>query len=110
MRKTSTLALALLLAGMAAPAAEFEGHLMDAMCAATRLNQAAGHTLRCIKNCSKSGFGLVTKEGQYVRFNEAGNVRALRELKETAKQDNLLVKVSGEMKDGVIQVDKLTIE
>ena len=48
------------------PAAEFEGHLMDTMCAATRLNQAAGHTLRCIKNCSKSGFGLVTKEGQYV--------------------------------------------
>ena len=44
------------------------------------------------------------------RFNEAGNVKALRALKETAKQDNLLVKVSGEMKDGVIQVDKLTIE
>ncbi len=63
MRKTSTLTLALLLAGMAAPAAEFEGHLMDTMCAATRLNQAAGHTLRCIKNCSKSGFGLVTKGG-----------------------------------------------
>ena len=42
MRKTCTLALALLLAGMAAPAAEFEGHLMDTMCAATRLNQAAG--------------------------------------------------------------------
>ena len=110
MRKTSTLALALLLAGTAVPAAEFDGHLMDNMCAATRLNQAAGHTLRCIKSCSKSGFGIVTNQGQYVRFDEAGNVKALRALKQTAKQNNLLAKVSGQMKDGVIQVDKLTIE
>jgi hypothetical protein len=64
-----------------------------------------------MKSCKQSGFGLVTKEGKYIKFNEAGNIKALNELERTGKQDELLVKVSGDMKGNVILVESVkTVE
>ena len=76
MRGALTLTIILLLAGTPALGGEFSGYLMDTMCAAKMLDQAASHTVECMKSCRRSGFGLVTKEGKYLKFNEAGNAKA----------------------------------
>ena len=88
-------------------AGEWTGYLMDTMCAASRLDKASSHTTECMKRCKQSGFGLVTQEGKYIKFDEKGNIKALNELELTGKQDELLVKVTGEMRGGMIRVESV---
>jgi hypothetical protein len=110
MRKIlSLIALVFALAG-ASQAAEWTGHLMDSMCAPTMRDKAASHTAECMKGCRDSGYGLVTQDGKYIKFNEAGNTKAVAELERSGKQENLLVKVAGELKGGVIQVESITMQ
>jgi hypothetical protein len=109
--KTFLLVTCVAFAATTLSAAEWTGYLMDTMCAASRLDKAASHTTECMKSCKQSGFGLVTKEGKYIKFNEAGNIKALNELERTGKQAELLVKVSGDMKGNVILVESVkTVE
>jgi hypothetical protein len=108
--KTITLLILAILVVAPLSAAEWTGYLMDTMCAANRLDKASSHTTECMKSCKQSGFGLVTNEGKYIKFNEAGNLKALHELERTGKQEELLVKVTGEMKGGVIRVASVEVQ
>ena len=116
MRKLCLLALGTLLAAAVsaaqAPSGEWTGHLMDTMCASKLLDKAASHTTECMKmpNCKGSGFGLVTRDGKYLKFDEAGNAKALKELERSTKEDNLLVTVTGEMRGDTIRVSSVAVQ
>ena len=110
MRETLTLGTLFLVSALLAGGAEFNGHLMDTMCAAKKLDQASSHTAQCMKDCATSGFGLVTKDGKYLKFNEGGNAKALKTLKADNRQANLQVKVTGELKGSVIRVDSIAMQ
>ena len=110
MRETLTLGTLFLVSALLAGGAEFNGHLMDTMCAAKKLDQASSHTAQCMKDCATSGFGLVTKDGKYLKFNEGGNAKALKALKADNRQANLQVKVTGELKGSVIRVDSIAMQ
>ncbi len=105
--RMSSLLLSVLLLATPLFAGEWTGYLMDTMCAASRLDKASSHTTECMKRCKQSGFGLVTQEGKYIKFDEKGNIKALNELERTGKQDELLVKVTGEMRGGMIRVESV---
>lgn len=107
MRGTLTVGALFLISTLLVSGAEFSGHLMDTMCAAKKLDQASSHTAQCMKDCARSGFGLVTKDGNYLKFNESGNAKALKALQADDREANLLVKVSGELKGGVIRVESI---
>ncbi len=110
MRGTLTAGGLFLISTLLVSGAEFSGRLMDTMCAAKKLDQASSHTAQCIKDCATSGFGLVTKDGNYLKFNESGNAKALKALKTGNRQANLLVKVTGELKGSLIRVDSITMQ
>ena len=110
MRGTLTVGTLFLVSALLAGGAEFNGHLMDTMCAAKKLDQASSHTAQCMKDCATSGFGLVTKDGKYLKFNEGGNAKALKALKADNRQANLQVKVTGELKGSVIRVDSIALQ
>ena len=110
MRGTLTVGTLFVASALLAGAAEFNGHLMDTMCAAKKLDQASSHTAQCMKDCATSGFGLVTKDGKYLKFNEGGNAKALKALKADNRQANLQVKVTGELKGSVIRVDSIAMQ
>ena len=110
MRGTLTVGTLFLVSALLAGGAEFNGHLMDTMCAAKKLDQASSHTAQCMKDCATSGFGLVTKDGKYLKFNEGGNAKALKALKADNRQANLQVKVTGELKGSVIRVDSIAMQ
>ena len=95
--------------GALALAGEWQGHLMDAMCAAKMKDKAAGHKAKCALTCAKSGFGLVTADGKFVKFDEAGNAKALEALKGTSKEQDLMVKITGTLEGETIQVESLRI-
>jgi hypothetical protein len=70
----------------------------------------AGHTKKCAMGCAKSGFGLVTSDGKFIKFDETGNTAALEALKATTKDKDLRATVDGTMDGDVIKVQKITIE
>src|SRR5437667_12668881 len=82
MKKLAILTVAASMLSVAAFAETLNGTLVDVMC---KDKDLAGHTTKCAFGCAKSGFGLVTGEGKVLKFDEAGNAKALAALKATTK-------------------------
>jgi hypothetical protein len=110
---------------VAAQAADIKGVLMDQKCSGTadlRISGATGtlvggrivaeaHTRQCalMPECQKSGYGVYTSDNKFLKFDEAGNRKALAALKASTKLDDLEVEVTGEVKDDTIKVATLKI-
>lgn len=112
-----------------APAAEtkadIKGVLMDNMCsgkADLRISGATGtlvggrivaeaHTKECLlmPQCEKSGYGVYTSDNKFLKFDEAGNRKALAAIKASTRLDDFEVEVTGEVKDDMIRVATLKI-
>jgi hypothetical protein len=102
-------------------AAKQEGYLADVLCAtrgtaldwADMIRHPETHTVACLKEppCVASGYGLMMKgkgeEYSFQKFNNKGNELALQLINKTKKKDKLSVEVTGQMKDGVVNVDNI---
>ncbi|HXP85764.1 MAG TPA: hypothetical protein VN841_13655 [Bryobacteraceae bacterium] len=116
-----------LLVGLSAVAhaASVQGVLMDKMCsykAETRIvpgDKLEGgmlvayvHTRHCalMPDCQKSGYGVYTYDDKFLLFDEAGNRKALALLKETKKEDDLRVEVTGEIQGDTIKVASIKLQ
>ena len=99
--------VAFLLAPVIGLAESWSGTVVDVMC---KNNDLARHTRECALKCSKSGYGIVLADGKFIKFDERGNVQALNALKATSREKDLKAKVTGTMKDDVIQVESIEIE
>ena len=106
--KYAFLSLALLVGLVNAVAAEsFSGTVVDVMC---RAKDLASHTRVCSLTCAKSGFGMVTAEGKFLKFDEAGNARTLSVLKKAAKEKDLKAKVTGTLAGDLLKVDTIEFQ
>jgi hypothetical protein len=83
------------------------GTLTDVMC---KDKDQSAHTTKCAIGCAKSGYGLVTSDGKFVKFDEAGNAKALAALKATSKDKDLKAKVTGSMSGDVVTVESVEIQ
>lgn len=101
------IALSCLMAGLLSAAESFSGTVVDVMC---RGKDLAGHTRECALTCSKSGYGLVTADGRFLKFDEAGNARALGALKKLSKEKDLKAKVSGTLDGEVLRVEAIEFQ
>lgn len=95
------------LAAFSALAGNWNGTVVDVMC---KGKDVANHTKECALSCAKSGFGLVTSDGQFYKFDETGNAKALAALKKTSKDKDLRATVTGTMDGDVIKVDSIQME
>jgi len=95
------------LLSVAAFAETWNGTLVDVSC---KDKDLAGHTTKCAIGCAKSGFGLVTSDGKFVKFDEAGNAKALAALKATDKEKDLKAKVTGDLDEETIKVESIEIQ
>jgi hypothetical protein len=87
-----------------AAADSFSGTVVDVMC---RGKDLSSHTRECAVTCSKSGYGLVTADGKFLKFDEAGNARTLASLKKLTKDKDLKAKVTGTVSGDVLQVESI---
>jgi hypothetical protein len=85
----------------------WNGTLVDAMC---KKQDLASHTTNCAVKCAKSGYGLVMGDGKFMKFDEAGNAKALAVLKATKKEKDLKAKVTGTLDGDTVQVDSVELE
>jgi hypothetical protein len=111
MKKTALVILVLALALPLSAETWKNVSLMDANCAAKKgsLENPDKHLRSCALQCVKSGYGAVV-DGKFVKFDSKGSDLAKEALQKSDKKDHLRATVSGEMKDGVIQVSSLTLD
>jgi len=83
--------------------------LIDQMCSAKFKADPDKHPVSCALKCASSGYGIFTPGGEYLKFDKAGNDKALAALKATKKKDHVRADVTGELKGDTIQVSSLTI-
>jgi hypothetical protein len=72
---------------------------------------AEAHTKQCLlmPECEKSGYGVYTSDNKFLKFDEAGNRKALAAIKATTRIDDMEVEVTGQVKDDTIKVATLKI-
>jgi hypothetical protein len=83
--------------------------IIDTQCATKAKANPDAHTRDCALACAKSGFGIVDKDGNYLKFDAKGNEDALKLLKSVSKPDHLRVNVTGQKEGSVIHVQSLSI-
>jgi len=85
----------------------FSGTVVDVMC---RGKDLASHTRECAITCSRSGYGMVTADGKFLKFDEAGNARTLAALKKLSKEKDLKAKVMGTISGDVLKVESIEFQ
>ncbi len=91
-------------------AAAVEGYLIDKMCSAKVVEEgvdaAKAHTKDCalMPNCKASGYGVVTAEGKFLKFDESGDGMAVKFLGVMDEKDNIKVAVNGTVTGSTIAV------
>lgn len=109
--KRMTLVLTLVLAFPAFAAAEnwTNVSIVDSQCSSKVKANPDAHTRSCAMACAKSGFGILTKDGEYLKFDSKGNREAIAELQNSKKKDHLRVNVTGEQQGDTIEVKTLKL-
>jgi hypothetical protein len=83
--------------------------IVDVNCSAKVKANPDAHTRDCAMQCAKSGYGLVTADGTYLKFDSHGNEAALTALKKSQAKDHLRATVTGEREGDTIKVNSLKL-
>lgn len=84
--------------------------VVDTMCSVKAKAAPDEHTTKCALTCAKSGLGILTADGSFLKLDEAGNQKAVAALKNTKKTDHLRATVTGERDRGTIRVQSLDLD
>jgi len=84
--------------------------LVDSMCASKVKSDPDKHPTKCAIQCQGSGFGILTADGTFLKFDSAGNDKALAALKATKKTNHLRATVTGEKDGDTIKVESLSLD
>jgi hypothetical protein len=100
---------------LVASAADVDGILIDKTCSAKALTggqtAAAAHDRDCLlqQSCLKTGYGVYTADGKYLKLDAAGDAKALAAIKASKKMDNFKVRVTGDVAGDSIKVTNLKL-
>ena len=102
-------AIALMLPALAAAQDWSNVSIIDQHCAEKEKANADAHTRDCALMCSKSGYGVIDKDGNYLKFDAKGNQEALKLLQNSSQKDHLRVNVTGTKDGRMIHVQSLSM-
>ena len=110
--KTSTILLGALLAAAAPLSAETwkAVPVIDTNCLNKVKADPDKHPVACALQCSKGGYGLLTTDGTYLKFDAAGNEKTLAALKATKKTDHIRATVEGDRDGDVVKVRSISLD
>ena len=81
----------------------------DVQCSARAKADPDSHTKECATKCAKSGFGIYTSDGKFLKFDQKGNDAVLDQIKKSDKKDHLRVNVKGEEAGDTIKVESVSL-
>ena len=107
---TSMLALGLLVSPALAETKNFNDvSVVDVMCSKKAAANPDAHTRACALQCAGSGYGIITSDGKFLKFDSDGNAKIAEELKASKKADHLRVNVSGDVEGDTLKVASVTL-
>jgi hypothetical protein len=84
--------------------------VIDSMCVDKARANPDKHTTKCALACEDGGYGILTADGTFLKFDAAGNEKAVAALQATKKTDHLRATVEGTQSGDEIQVTSLTLD
>ena len=84
--------------------------VVDVNCSRKVADKPDAHTRDCALKCASSGFGIVTSDKKFLKFDEAGNAKIIEQLKASDKSDHLRVNVSGDVKGDTLNVKTIKLD
>lgn len=111
MKKLSYLVVLGMLALPAFAAAEtFNGvSVVDSNCSKKVADDPDGHSRACALKCEASGYGIITSDKKFLKFDAAGNKDILAALKASDKKDHLRADVTGEVEGDTLKVTSVKL-
>jgi hypothetical protein len=83
--------------------------VVDVNCFTKVVADPDSHTRACALKCAASGFGIVTQDKHFLKFDEGGNAKILEALKASDKKDHLRVDVSGDVQGDTLKVTSIKL-
>ena len=83
--------------------------VVDVNCSTKVAADPDSHTRACALKCAASGFGIVTKDKQFLKFDAEGNAKIADALKASDKKDHLRVDVSGDVQGDTLKVTSIKL-
>jgi hypothetical protein len=106
----SILALGLLAAPALAATKSFtDVPVVDQNCSKKVAANPDAHTRSCALMCEKSGYGIVTSDKKYLKFDANGNAEIAKQLKASQAKDHLRVDVKGDVQGDMIKVESVKL-
>jgi hypothetical protein len=107
----SILTMGLLAAPALAASATYKNvSVIDVSCSQSKAAaDADSHTRDCALACQKSGFGILTEDKKFLKFDSDGNAKILEQLKTSKKADHLRVNVTGDVEGDTLKVDSIKL-
>jgi hypothetical protein len=84
--------------------------VIDSMCVDKAKGNPDKHTVKCALACEDGGYGILTADGKFLKFDEGGNAKTVAALQATKKTDALRVTVDGTLSGDEIQVKSLKLD
>ena len=112
MRKLASLVAVLGICAMPAFAASetfTNVSVIDSNCSTKAAAAPDSHTRECALKCQASGYGIITKDHQFLKFDAAGNSKIAEALKASDKKDHLRVDVTGDVKGDTLAVSSVKL-
>jgi len=83
--------------------------VVDVNCSKKVAADPDSHTRDCALKCAASGYGIVTKDQQFLKFDAAGNAKIVEALKASNKKDHLRVDVKGDVQGDTLNVSSIKL-
>jgi hypothetical protein len=83
--------------------------VVDVNCSKKVAADPDSHPRTCALKCSASGFGIVTKDKQFLKFDAEGNTKIVEALKASEKKDHLRVDVTGDLQGDTLKVTSIKL-
>lgn len=110
-RLTSLLMLAGLVTmpAFASAASYHDVSVIDVSCSKKAAADPDSHTRTCALQCSKSGYGILTSDQKFLKFDAEGNKKITEALKASDKKDHLRVNVDGDVQGDTLKVSSISL-
>ena len=83
--------------------------VVDANCSKKVADAPDSHTRACALKCEASGYGIITNDKKFLKFDAAGNKEIIEALKASAKKDHLRVDVTGDVQGDTLKVTSINL-
>ncbi|MGA7926785.1 MAG: hypothetical protein WCA20_12375 [Candidatus Sulfotelmatobacter sp.] len=83
--------------------------VVDVKCSSKVAADPDSHPRACALKCAASGFGIVTQDKQFLKFDAEGNAKIVEALKASDKKDHLRVDVSGDVQGDTLKVTAINL-